>query len=243
MRLATTLLPEAEDSQGAINCARSQWHFYVTSSIATLRTGYFTEINGVLPSFNGWGETPKYAWGSMLNPKSSREGAILTSPNGLVLVPDVILARLQNKAQVAALLSFAITSVMQKQAYRAWPELMSPQAQGRVGIQGEGFPDAFGLWQDEQQVRLGIRRMYLASYDIRQAPYVWALASGKAAANPLFGSPHPEKDIPWYAAYAFNYISQYYSDVDYGKLKTGKAEYQQFLDELRKADPEAFEKK
>ena len=51
---------------------------------------------------------------------------------------------------------------------------------------------------------------------------------------------HPGKEIPWYAAYAFNYISQYYKDVDYSKLKRGEAEYQQFLQELRKADPEAF---
>ena len=34
--------------------------------------------------------------------------------------------------------------------------------------------------------------------------------------------------------------ARYYKDVDYGKLKKGEAEYQQFLDELRRADPEAF---
>ena len=79
--------------------------------------------------------------------------------------------------------------------------------------------------------------MYLTGYDIREAPFAWAVAQGKAVANPVINSKHPDKEIPWYAAYAFNYISQYYKDVDYSKLKRGDAEYQRFLRELRKADP------
>ena len=67
------------------------------------------------------------------------------------------------------------------------------------------------------------------------------VAQGKPINNPLIDSKHPDKEIPWYAAYAFDYLSQYYQDVDYSKLKRGDAEYQQFLGELRKADPEAFE--
>jgi len=79
--------------------------------------------------------------------------------------------------------------------------------------------------------------MYLAGYDIREAPYAWAVAQGKPVNNPVIDSKHPDKEIPWYAAYAFNYISHYYSDVDYSKLKRGEREYQQFLQELYKADP------
>jgi len=63
------------------------------------------------------------------------------------------------------------------------------------------------------------------------------VAQGKPVQNPIINSKHPEKEIPWYAAYAFNYISQYYQDVDYTKLKRGEREYQQFLQELYKADP------
>ena len=67
------------------------------------------------------------------------------------------------------------------------------------------------------------------------------VAQAKPVNNPVINSKHPDKGIPWYAAYAFNYISEYYSNVDYSKLKRGDAEYQQFLGELLKADPEAFE--
>ena len=37
--------------------------------------------------------------------------------------------------------------------------------------------------------------------------------------------------------YAFNYVSQYYADVDYSKWKRGEVEYQDILKELYKADP------
>jgi hypothetical protein len=77
----------------------------------------------------------------------------------------------------------------------------------------------------------------LAGYDIREAPCAWEVAQGKPVNNPVIDSRHPNKKIPWYAAYAFNYISQYYKDVDYSKLKRGEKEYQQFLQELYKADP------
>ena len=80
----------------------------------------------------------------------------------------------------------------------------------------------------------------MAGYDIREAPFAWAVAQGMSVNNPVINSKDPDKEIPWYAAYAFNYISQYYKDVDYSKLKRGRKEYQQFLEELRKADPEAF---
>ena len=89
----------------------------------------------------------------------------------------------------------------------------------------------------EETLRLGIPQMYLAGYDIREAPYAWAVAQGKPVNNPVINSKHPDKEIPWYAAYAFNYISQYSKDVDYSKLKRGRAEYQQFLHELYEADP------
>ena len=82
--------------------------------------------------------------------------------------------------------------------------------------------------------------MYLAGYDIREAPYAWAVAQGTPVNNPVMNSKHPDQETPWYAAYAFDYISQYYKDVDYSKLKRGDAEYAEFLGELRKADPAAF---
>ena len=168
---------------------------------------------------------------------------IVAMPDGIILVSDSTLAVLQNKAQLAALLSYAVTSIVQKQAYVAWPFIMRMtkhvwNSTGATAVAVGGLHAlSLGVWLNEQVLRIGIRQMYLAGYDIREAPFAWAVARGKPVNNPIINSKHPDKEIPWYAAYAFNYISHYYSDVDYSKLKRGEKEYQQFLQELYKADP------
>ena len=162
------------------------------------------------------------------------DDAAIAMPGGLVAVSDSTLARIDNSAQLAAILSYAATSVLQKQASVRHDSLKYLGG----GESGPSFtPYALAVLQDEQQMRIGIRQMYLAGYDIREAPFAWAVAQGKPVANPMINSNHPDNEIPWYAAYAFDYISQYYKDVDYSKLKRGRAEYQQFLQELYKADP------
>ena len=164
----------------------------------------------------------------------------VASPDGLILIPEDTLARMKNEAQLASLLSYAITSVLQKHTY------IEQYARPDFSFNPDVVDTArfvFTLSMSEQALRIGIREMYLAGYDIREAPLAWAAAAGKPVVNPVMDPKYPNEDVPWETAYAFDYISRYYSDVDYGKLKTGEAEYQQFLGELRKADPEAFEKK
>jgi len=164
--------------------------------------------------------------------RPSFEEAALAMPNGLIVISDTALARIKNTAQLTAILSYAITTILQKHAY-----MTSRSSVGVVPFDMT-FPQfAFAVLKDEQSLRIGIRQMYLAGYDIREAPFAWAVAQGKPVNNPVIDSKNPDKEIPWYAAYAFNYISQYYKDVDYSKLKRGRKEYQQFLQELYKADP------
>ena len=159
---------------------------------------------------------------------------IITTPNGTILIPSTLLARLRSSSELAFLISSAMQSVFQREEYIA--QIVLKHANGSDFIPPKGI--SFLLTQ--QCIRQTIRQMYLAGYDIREAPFAWAVAQGKPVNNPVIDSKDPDKEIPWYAAYAFNYISQYYRDVDYSKLKRGEKEYQQFLQELRKADPEAF---
>ncbi len=165
---------------------------------------------------------------------------ITALPDGQIYISDAALANLSNEAELGSLLSDSITSVLQKHAYIA--QNARPDA-----VINPDFQDfsrfRMILAMHQQSLRVGIRQMYLAGYDIREAPFAWAVAQGKPVNNPVIDSKHPDKEIPWYAAYAFNYISQYYQNVDYSKLKRGRAEYQQFLKELRKSDPAAFEEK
>ncbi len=228
-RIGMGLVPQYQKDLPDSDTTKIHFHFYVVRSFRTPFARGLVDINGVLPQIDETGGFTSYN-----NPEIFTRviKEVITIPNGIVLIPDRMIASLHNEAQLAAVLSDAIASVLQKQAYFS---------RGHGG--GAYF---FLLWLrfNQQALRLGIRQMYLAGYDIREAPFAWAVAQGKPVNNPMIGPdhqnliiPHRNPSIPWYAAYAFNYISHYYSDVDYSKLKRGEREYQQFLQELYKADP------
>ncbi len=234
-QLGMTLVPQYQKELPANDPTKIDFHFYVIHPFIATPGNHLVELDGGLQGVKVFiGNHYRYN-----RPKyNTIVQNVIAMPNGKVLIPDVLLARMQNEAQVAALLSYAITSIAQWQAYYARPSITSP----RVRQFGMNYANVylFARTQDEQLLRIGIRQMYLEGYDIREAPFAWAVAQGKPVSNPVINSKHPDKEIPWYAAYAFNYISRYYKDVDYSKLKRGRREYQQFLQELRKADPEAF---
>ena len=175
------------------------------------------------------------------SPKRLDAGAV-AFPSGIILLPDYILARIGNEAQLAAILSDEITTVLQKHGYIAngawsdlglWEHLMDPL--GDYDYSALVLP----LLRSEQTLRIGTRQLYLAGYDICEAPIAWAAAAGRPA-NWFPKKRESSERIPWYTAYSFDYISRFYPDVDCGKLKRGDIEYAHFLDRLRKADPEAF---
>ena len=226
-RIGMGLVPQYQKDLPDSDTTKIHFHFYVVRSYQTPFASGLVDINGVLPQID---ETGGFEYHNP--PIFTQVKDVIALPMGIILIPDRVLASLNNEAQLAAVLSGAIASVLQKQAYFS---------QGHGG--GSYF---FLLWLrfNQQALRLGIRQMYLAGYDIREAPFAWAVAQGKPVNNPMIGSnhhnpiiPHRNPLIPWYAAYAFNYISHYYQDVDYSKLKRGEKEYQQFLQELYKADP------
>lgn len=241
-RLVLRLLPQSNRDSASLRASNASIRVWVTSSIGAMKTGYFIEVGGTLPSFTKRGR-PDFVKGDEWILDCNHEGDIFVSPDGLILIPDRVLARLTNAAQAEALLSFAISAVLQQSSYRSWSEILQPSKAGEIAFVSRAFATSFGLWEDEQLLRLGIRRLFLAGYDLREAPFAWAVAQGKHVDNPILNSRHPERDTPWYTAYAFDYISRFYSDVDYSKLKRGKEEYAQFLHELREADPDAFEQK
>ncbi len=232
--LGSTLVPPL--NQTGLG-AGMQFRFYV---IRAYKTGYlrsFSNIDGEnCEAVNNIGYT--YA-----NPKPYRTvHGLIGLQDGTILVPDNVVQALHTQSQLAALLSYAIASVSQQQYYHLW--LATTYGHGTtLSVLRENDANLCALItaSNEQALRLGIRQMALAGYDIRDAPFAWAIAKEKHVLNPVLNSNHPDQEIPWYAAYAFNYISQYYQDVDYSKLKRGVTEYQQFLGELRKTDPEAFQ--
>ena len=164
------------------------------------------------------------------------------APDGATLIVDSGLTNLKNEAQCAALLSYSLASEQQQliqhlflvQRAKFSPWSFDNKTNSTNNVKGTF---AFVSQTTARVLRLGIRQMYLAGYDIQYAPFAWSVEQGKQIRGPV---DEPRKRMPWYATYAFNAISHLYSNVDYSKLKRGRKEYQQFLVELRKADPQAF---
>jgi hypothetical protein len=52
-------------------------------------------------------------------------------------------------------------------------------------------------------------------YEVIDTPLAWAAARGELVQNPVLNPPtdHPDWAIvPWYVAYGFNFINQYYAN-------------------------------
>ncbi len=231
--LGMEMVPQYQKELSDTDATKVRFRFCVVQPFIATDGNQFVSIDGVLPHVGRL----KYTYDSIKSAEAIE--SIVAMPDGLILVPDSLLDHLQTKAQLASLLSYAITSILQKQAYLAWPTITSPRAKRTYMLVDNNNPFIymFGYWQNTQMLKIGVRGTQLAGYDIREAPFAWAAAQGKPISTPVIDSKYPDKEIPWYATYAFNYISQYYKDVDYSKLKRGEKEYQQFLQELYKADP------
>ena len=225
-RLGMELVPEYQRLLPNGDPSKVPFRFLVVRPTSSAKEPDFMTINGTLPHQDPY-------WGYDYPHSTERMKQVVALPTGLVLIPEVALANLDSKAQLAALLSYGITAILQKDVDDAWRTARSKSQQDKANL----FQEFLSL--NQQVLRVGIWQMYVAGYDIREAPWAWDVALGQPVKNPIAGGPS-RLIKPWYAAYAFDYISHYYSDVDYSKLKRGRKEYQQFLNELRKADPEAF---
>lgn len=235
--LGKTLIPTGLPDQALLGI---NFTFYLVRGFSANIGTFYVEATGSMPIY----QLLRWEYDSSTFYSKPQQTAmvrtVVGAPDGTILIPDTVLTQLRSKSELAALISTAITSVIQRQSYHAKPKNMISNAIARASYSYHSDNWEIGSWQTTQALRIGIRQMYLAGYDIREAPFAWAVAQGKPVNNPVINSKDPDKEIPWYAAYAFNYISQYYKDVDYSKLKRGRKEYQQFLQELRKADPGAF---
>ena len=210
--------------------------FYVVRPFQVKQNYDFEAIDGS----SGYYDLSFLSW--YMNPRAhSAVQEIVYGPDGTVLIPDTALVHLGNEAQFAALLSYSLAAENQEligRLFRVQRFKVSRWSRQKNGGNNLLYTVKYISNLNEQVLRLGIRGMYLAGYDIRYAPLAWAVERGKRIKGPV---DEPNRHVPWYATYAFNAINQLYPNVDYGRLKRGRAEYAAFLKELRQADPEAFE--
>jgi hypothetical protein len=117
-------------------------------------------------------------------------------PSGIVLVPIHMVDRMQNDAQVAAILADSIASGLEKRDYRDQPALHAMEAAGWATQAGGFLVPGLGLaglggnaiahstmerHNREQSGRVSLGLLHDANYDIYQAPLAWwILASRKS---------------------------------------------------------------
>ncbi len=115
-------------------------------------------------------------------------------PSGIVLVPIHLVDRMQNDAQVAAILADSIASALEKRDYRDQPAMHATEAAEWATEAGGFFVPGLGLaglggntiaystmerHNREQSGRVSLGLLHDAKYDIYQAPLAWWILASK----------------------------------------------------------------
>lgn len=159
-------------------------------------------------------------------------------PNGVVLVHSGVFDILQNEAQLAFVLAHEISHAVEKHAWEAHEyrrkELIALRTGGAFvpfggalvsGLAADGIKNQYVRSLENQADRVGLEWMLAAGYDIREAPASWKALSIKkrdGPINPLWSS-HDNKTTR--RSYLMAELRNYYSDVDFSKLKTDSEEF------------------
>lgn len=141
------------------------------------------------------------------------------APEGLVIIPMQVVARLQNDDQVAAVLAEGIAQVLERQLLTAQPKRASAGAMIAVGAMPFVGPlaglamESDGIYQMHdagqlmqlQSERVSLSLMHDAGYDVRQAPVAWQILNSRNGRDGANKAPSPQ------SAYLLSIIGLEYS--------------------------------
>jgi hypothetical protein len=176
-------------------------------------------------------------WKEVLNDASA-------TPGGIIIVPDNVLAALDNEAQLAAILSNCIAITLDKQLFVHRARLKTQNIVGwasdfagfyglPVGI-GDGIAAGkLAVQMNKRASRIGLRYMLSAGYDIRVAPFAWTVAANNKAHNPREAGLLPSG----LTQSLMGDLYYDYASTDYSRLKTNREDYRKMLAELRAVAP------
>jgi hypothetical protein len=122
-----------------------------------------------------------------------------------VLIPSTVVQSLHDEAQMALLLSVAITTILQKQGFAAWPRITGPHVKGIQRMPEsdmESGDEAFSSMQYHQLWRMSARSLVRTGY------------------NPVDAAEALRADY-----YYLTFVGQHYTAAEYVPLKTGAEEY------------------
>jgi hypothetical protein len=141
----------------------------------------------------------------------------LASSSGVILVPQQVVARMQNDAQLATVLADNIAAVLERQDYRDLPAartlgagMLAADAAGffvpGVGLMAPaldyGGSGAMRVKAEEQSGRVALGLLHDAGYNIDQAPVAWWLLASKTP------KPISEIPLPRRAAYLYKILGE-----------------------------------
>lgn len=169
---------------------------------------------------------------------------VSSSPNGVILIPENVLAALENEAQLAALLSNAIAASLEKEFYNHRGRINTQNYIGLASNLGGlyTFPLSIGnsiavdnlMFQlNERADRIGLQYLLQAGYDIRQAAFVSVIATNHVFKNPVSS----RSNSPARVRSLMNDLRLDYTSTDYTNLKLNREAYQQMLTKLRSISP------
>lgn len=173
----------------------------------------------------------------------------ISNDSGTVLIPSQVIAKLQNEAQLASLLSADIAGALEKDTYRSRSHKHTQEALD-VALISASFlvPSPFGLipggtindaafsaeyWTPliEHEYRVGLRNMIAAGYDPHEAPIALQRTSEK---HP---DAKPGKALPASAKYVDAELGFDYMTTDFSSLHKGESEYTALRNMTLAADP------
>jgi hypothetical protein len=125
----------------------------------------------------------------------------LAWPNGIILVPHNAVERLQNDAQIAAVLAYSIATVLEKHSFRSPPRVnkltatiltasaaaifTSPVLGAEAALNVfTGNTDTDRYW--EQSCRVSLFLMHDAGYDVYEAPLAWSTLADQRSKSTRF---------------------------------------------------------
>ena len=180
--------------------------------------------------------------------RNRRLSTTLSDDAGTVIISSNVLVKLQNKAQLAALLSADVSGAINQGMFRtrigrrtANGAILASEAAADYLIPFGGLIPAFAggraynqaayIPQLETAYRIGLRYLADAHYDVYQAPIALMRLSQR----------HPNKTRsiiePQVGRYIESQLALFYPDYDSAHAKTGAKSYAAFLTQLRHAAP------
>ncbi len=201
--LGKKLVPQYQKELPDTDLTKIHFRFYVVEPFLVKHKNFFQDTNGGWPYYKPLHLMSDVTYNSPRAGKMAKD--VLSTPDGTVLIPTTVVQSLHDEAQMALLLSVAITTILQKQGFAAWPRITGPHVKGIETMPESdlysGY-EAFSSMQYHQLWRMSARSLVRTGY------------------NPVDAAEALRADY-----YYLTFVGQYYTTAEYVPLKTGAEEY------------------